>query len=212
MSKLYWRFGPMNCGKSAQIAMVAFNYRSIGKTPFVIKPAIDTRSSRSIISRIGALSLTADIVTHPGDNLYGIIHDLEQKPDVVIVDEAQWLTTDQVDQLFLVAVELDIPVMCYGLRTDYRGELWRAAGRLFALAHDIQELKMVCHCGRKAMFTHMTADPANAVIDDNGEPILIGASESYDALCAEHFINDTTYDNSLTNAVATATAWRRGAA
>jgi len=198
MAKLYWRYGVMGSGKSAAISIVAYNYRSVGKTPYVIKPAMDTKSTDKLVSRIDALSLVADHLSQPDHNLYTLIEKLEEKPDAIIVDEAQWLTVEQVNQLFLIAVQLDIPVMTYGLRTDYNGELWKSAGRLFALAHDISELKMVCHCGSKAMFTHLKVDTSNSHPDEDGAPILVGADEYYDALCAEHYLKDTTYENSLT--------------
>ncbi|MDR2896150.1 MAG: thymidine kinase [Propionibacteriaceae bacterium] len=220
MAKLYWRYGVMGSGKSAQVAIVAHNYRQVGQPTLLIKPRLDSRSA-AIASRIGQLAVDADVICDPGDDLYQVIETRRRGvstggsgPDVatvpsslpatdgsrlaaVIVDEAQFLTAAQIDQLFLVAVELDVPVLCYGLRADYRGDLWPATARLFALAHDICELKMVCHCGRKAMFTHRLPGA------DTGELVVMGGSEAYDALCAEHFLAEAIYHHSLSDALAT---------
>ena len=200
MAKLYYRYGVMGSGKSAAISIVAHNYRTVGQKAYVIKPSVDTKVAAVVSSRIDALSIPADLVCGADDDLYAMIGQLDHRPGAVIVDESQWLTVDQVDQLFMIAVRLDIPVLCYGLRTDYRGQLWNSAGRLFALAHDLQELKMVCRCGRKATFSMLTADPAGAQHNDQGSPILIGADEAYVAVCEKHFLELASYNHSLSHA------------
>jgi thymidine kinase len=152
MAKLYFRYGAMNCGKSTALIQVDYNYRERGMATLIIKPLTDTKGEDAIVSRLN-LSRSVDVLARPADNLFAIVRAYKdsQPLDCVLVDEAQFLTTAQVDQLFRVAVRANIPVICYGLRTDFKMDGFEGSQRLLLLAHSIEELKTICKCGRKAM-------------------------------------------------------------
>ena len=140
MSKLYFFYGAMNSGKTTRILQCAYNYEEQGMKPIIMKPKIDTKGSEYIVSRIGA-KRKVDYLIEEKVNIYDII-----------VDEAQFLTEKQVNQLMDVVIDLDIPVMCYGLRTDFMGNSFPGARRLLDIAHELSEVKTICECGHKAMF------------------------------------------------------------
>jgi thymidine kinase len=152
MAKLYFRYGAMNCGKSTALIQVDYNYRERGMATLIVKPLTDTKGQDQIVSRL-SVSCSVDVLARPEDDLFAIISaHKEAKPlDCVLVDEAQFLTRAQVDQLFLLAVRAGIPVICYGLRTDFKMDGFEGSQRLLLLAHSIEELKTICKCGRKAM-------------------------------------------------------------
>jgi thymidine kinase len=152
MAKLYFRYGAMNCGKSTALIQVDYNYRERGMTTLIVKPLTDTKGQDRIVSRL-SVSRRVDVTAKPEDDLFARIAPRRgEKPvDCVLVDEAQFLTTAQVDQLFRLAVRADIPVICYGLRTDFKMNGFEGSQRLLLLAHSIEELKTICKCGRKAM-------------------------------------------------------------
>jgi thymidine kinase len=152
MAKLYFRYGAMNCGKSTALIQVDYNYRERGMATLIIKPWTDTKGEDRIVSRL-SVSRRVDLLARPEDDLFGIIaaHKEAGPLDCVLVDEAQFLTAAQVDQLFILAVRADIPVICYGLRTDFKMAGFEGSQRLLLLAHSIEELKTICKCGRKAM-------------------------------------------------------------
>jgi thymidine kinase len=152
MAKLYFRYGAMNCGKSTALIQVDYNYRERGMATLIVKPLTDTKGQDQIISRL-SVSRRVDVTAKPEDDLFARIAPRRgEKPvDCVLVDEAQFLTTAQVDQLFRLAVRADIPVICYGLRTDFKMNGFEGSQRLLLLAHSIEELKTICKCGRKAM-------------------------------------------------------------
>jgi thymidine kinase len=153
MAKLYFRFGAMNCGKSTALIQVDHNYRERGMNTILVKPGSDLKGDDEIVSRLD-LSRRVDILAGPDDNLFDLIHkyNTENGPlHCALVDEAQFLSRAQADQLFEVAVLLDIPVICYGLRTDFLMEGFPGSERLLLLAHSLEELKTICTCGRKAM-------------------------------------------------------------
>lgn len=153
MAKLYFRYGAMNCGKSTALIQVDYNYRERSMKTLIIKPGTDTKGSDKVISRLG-VERTADILAKAEDNFFVMIEKWQQEKGsihCVLVDEAQFLTKSQVDQLFEVAVILDIPVICYGLRTDFRLDGFEGSARLLLMAHSIEELKTICKCGQKAI-------------------------------------------------------------
>lgn len=152
MAKLYFRYGAMNCGKSTALIQVDYNYRERGMATLIVKPKTDTKGQDSIVSRL-SVSRRVDVLATPQDDLFGIITARKDEGplDCVLVDEAQFLTAVQVDQLFQLAVRADIPVICYGLRTDFKMDGFAGSERLLLLAHSIEELKTICQCGRKAM-------------------------------------------------------------
>ena len=153
MAKLYFRYGAMNCGKSTALIQVDYNYLERSMKTLIIKPGTDTKGSDKVISRLG-VERTADILAKAEDNLFVMIEKWQQEKGpihCVLVDEAQFLTKSQVDQLFEVAVIQDIPVICYGLRTDFRLDGFEGSARLLLMAHSIEELKTICKCGQKAI-------------------------------------------------------------
>jgi len=153
MAKLYFRYGAMNCGKSTSLIQVDYNYRERGMCTIIVKPSADTKGSEKVLSRLD-VERRADILSRPSDNLYVMIEEIRKKNaqlHCVLVDEAQFLTAAQVDHLFRVAVILDVPVICYGLRTDFLLNGFEGSERLLLLAHSIEELKTICKCGQKAV-------------------------------------------------------------
>ncbi len=181
MAKLYFRYGVMGSSKSAQALITKFNYEEQGMRVWLLKPAADVRDGvGNVRSRIG-LEQPADAVTAEMD-LYEIFRDREREfYDVIIADEAQFLTPAQIEQLRDIVDHYNVPVFCFGLRTDFRTELFPGSARLFELADSITELKTVCTCGSKAM-VNARLDAAGRVITE-GEQFLLGGSESYRQMC-----------------------------
>lgn len=184
MAKLYFRYGAMGCGKTMQLLQVAFNYEERGHKVCVIKPATDTKNGRKILTRIGPERETDFCFDREMDLMAEIA---EKYSDVacVLVDESQFLTPEQADQLMLVAVKLDIPVMAYGLRLNFRrsDSGFEGATRLLQIAHDIEEIKTICECGRKATYNarflngQLVVDGPDILIDDGSSKI------EYRAIC-----------------------------
>lgn len=185
MAKLYFRYGAMNSGKSTALMQVAFNYEERGMTVYLIKPQIDTKGGKTLISRIG-VQREVDYMSSPEDNLYEMIDDLSrnQTIDCILVDEAQFLHKHQVDELLAVTVKLKIPVIAYGLRTDFSTNGFEGAERLLLLAHSIEEMKTICTCGRKATFN---GRKVNGRFVFEGEQVVIEnqAEIEYQSLCPE---------------------------
>ncbi len=189
MAKLYFYYASMNAGKSSSLLQADFNYRERGMRTLVWTAALDTRSAGMVQSRIG-LEADAHLYTSQTD-LWAEVMAVHQSAspgaavDCVLVDEAQFLSRDQVWQLARLADEGGIPVLCYGLRTDFRGELFPGSAVLLGIADALVELKAVCHCGRKATM--------NLRIEASGEPVSegqqteIGGNDRYVALCRRHF-------------------------
>lgn len=173
MAKLYFRYGAMGCGKTMQLLQVAFNYEERGHKVCVIKPATDTKNGTKLLTRIGPERET-DFCFKRNTDLLKEITDKYSDVHCVLVDEAQFLTPAQADQLMLVAIKLDIPVMAYGLRLNFRREDggFEGATRLLQIAHDIEEIKTICGCGKKATYNarflngKLVADGPDVLIDD----------------------------------------------
>ena len=185
MAKLYFYYSAMNAGKSTVLLQSSYNYQERGMRTLVFVPAIDSRSGLGRVrSRIG-LEAPAEVLT-PTDNLLNRVrHEHTIDPIAcVLIDEAQFLTRAQVEQLSDVADVLEIPVLCYGLRTDFQGQLFPGSGALLALADDLVELKTICHCGRKATMNLRLAADGRAVRE--GAQIEIGGNERYVAMCRRH--------------------------
>ena len=186
MAKLYFRYGAMGCGKTMQLLQVAFNYEERGDQVCVMKPKTDTKNGEKLLTRIGPERVT-DFCFGKEDDLFSYLkkHIKDKKISCVLVDEAQFLTSKQVDQLMKVTTDLDIPVMAYGLRLNFRltDGGFEGATRLLQMAHDIDEIKTICECGRKATLNarflngEFMADGPDVLIDD-------GTSEvEYRAIC-----------------------------
>lgn len=173
MAKLYFRYGAMGCGKTTQLLQTAFNYEELGRKVCVIKPATDTKHGTKLFTRIG-LERDTNFVFSRRENLFRKIRQEYANVSCILVDEAQFLTAAQVDQLMLVVNELQIPVICYGLRLNFRqnDSGFEGATRLLQVAHIIEEIKTVCECGRKAMCNarfldgKLVTDGPDILIDD----------------------------------------------
>ena len=185
MAKLYFYYASMNAGKSTNLLQAEFNYRERGMTTMLWTAAIDTRDGEGIASRIG-LAAPAHAF-EPGTDLWERIEAAHRVQPLacVLVDEAQFLTPTQVWQLARVADEGGIPVLCYGLRTDFRGELFPGSAVLLGIADTLVELKGVCHCGRKATM-NLRVDAGGAAVRA-GAQTEIGGNDRYVALCRRHF-------------------------
>ena len=179
MAKLYFKYGAMGSSKSAQALITKFNYEELGMTVWLIKPSIDTRDGADVIkSRIG-LECKAQIIT-PEQNIEDEYH-AAGKHDVIIADEAQFFTGEQIEQLRALVDDEDLPVLCFGLRTDFLTHLFPGSQRLLDLADSLTEIKTVCACGRKAT-VNARIDETGRVVTQ-GEQVFLGGNDSYIAMC-----------------------------
>lgn len=179
MAKLYFKYGAMGSSKTAQALITRFNYMELGMSVWLIKPSVDTRDGADVIkSRIG-LEARAQVITPEQD----IVAEYRQQPrhDVIIADEAQFFTPAQIDQLRQLVDEEDLPVLCFGLRTDFLTHFFPGAQRLMELADSLTEIKTVCACGRKA--TVNARIDANGRIITQGDQVFLGGNDSYVAMC-----------------------------
>ncbi len=186
MAKLYFNYAAMNAGKSTTLLQASFNYRERGMDTIEFTAKIDTRVETGVIaSRIG-LRKEAHIFDAATD-LFAIVdaESKSMKAACVFLDEAQFLTTAQVMQLARIVDDLNIPVVCYGLRTDFSGDLFEGSARLLAIADELRELKSICKCGRKATMNLRIDAQGNAVT--SGAKIEIGGNDRYIPLCRAHF-------------------------
>ena len=186
MAKVYFYYSAMNAGKSTVLLQSSHNYRERGMRTLLFTPAIDTRHGTGRIrSRIG---LEADAFPLAAtDDLLARVRDQHARAPVacVLVDEAQFLTPDQVWQVSDIADGLEIPVLCYGLRTDFQGKLFPGSAALLGIADDLTELKTICHCGRKATMNLRVDGQGRGVRE--GAQVEIGGNDRYVATCRRHF-------------------------
>ena len=179
MAKLYFKYGAMGSSKSAQALITQFNYEELGMSVWLIKPSTDTRDGADIIrSRIG-LERRARVITPEQDICEE--YRREGKHDVIIADEAQFFTPEQIDQLRCLVDTEDLPVLCFGLRTDFLTHFFPGARRLMELADSITEIKTVCACGRKAT-VNARIDRQGRIVTQ-GSQVLLGGNDSYVAMC-----------------------------
>ena len=186
MAKLYFYYSSMNAGKSTLLLQSSYNYQEMGMKTMLFTAALDDRfGDPKIGSRIG-LEAAATLYGQDDDLLAQVEaqHGLEAI-SCVFVDEAQFLTTTQVDQLSDVADVLSIPVITYGLRTDFQGQLFPGSQRLLAIADEMREVKTICHCGRKAAMVVRLDDAGKAIRD--GEQVVIGGNDRYVSVCRAHW-------------------------
>ncbi|PQM55732.1 MAG: thymidine kinase [Rhodobacteraceae bacterium] len=189
MAKLYFNYSTMNAGKSTALLQAAYNYRERGMTPHLITAKLDNRAGESkIVSRIGIEEKAS--VFEPEDNIYEKVKyaSKEVKIDCVLLDEAQFLSKSQVWQLASIVDKLKIPVLSYGLRVDFRGELFPGSLTLLSIADEIKEIKTICHCGKKA--TMVVRTNSSGQIVDQGDQIQIGGNETYISLCRFHWCEE----------------------
>ena len=179
MSKLYFKYGAMGSSKSAQALITKFNYEELGMTVWLIKPGTDTRDGVDVIqSRIG-LKETARVIA-PEEDIIEAYH-AAGKHDVIIADEAQFFTPEQIDGLRTLVDEEDLPVLCFGLRTDFLTHFFPGARRLMELADSLTEIKTVCACGRKATVNARIDEQGHIVTE--GSQVLLGGNDRYVAMC-----------------------------
>ncbi|MEE2685410.1 MAG: thymidine kinase [Planctomycetota bacterium] len=186
MAKLYFYYSAMNAGKSTTLLQSSYNYHERGMRTLILVPDIDTRDDQeTVTSRIG---LSAEATTfHLADNVYKMVEQQHQQQplDCVLVDEAQFLTREQVRQISDVSDQLDIPVLTYGLRTDFQGKLFEGSEQLLAWADNLVEIKTICHCGRKATMVLRIGEDGQVI--KQGAQVKIGGNELYVSVCRKHF-------------------------
>ena len=186
MSKLYFRYGAMNSGKSTHLMQVAYNYKERGMRVILLKPSTDKKGGDRLVSRLG-VEVKVDMVV---DNDTNIISEVKEnikvngKLDCILVDEVQFMKRHQVDELFEIAVTLNIPVICYGLRTDFKMEGFEGSQRLLLIAHSIEEMKTICKCGNKAL---LNGRKINGKFVFSGDQIAIDTVDNveYESLCGQ---------------------------
>ncbi|MCH4889363.1 thymidine kinase [Acidaminobacter sp. JC074] len=184
MAKLYFRYGAMNCGKSTAIMQVGYNYYERGMNAVIMKPMVDTKGDNKVVSRLG-IDKPVDFLVGNDDDVFEMI-DLYQKEnkkiDCLLVDEVQFFRSYHIDQMLKVAVTLNIPVICYGLRTDFLMNGFEGSQRLLLIAHTIEELKTICTCGRKAT---LNGRKVNGKYVFEGEQVAIDGENhvEYQSLC-----------------------------
>jgi len=179
VAKLYFKYGAMGSSKSAQALITQFNYEELGMTVWLIKPSTDDRDGAATVrSRIG-LSRQAQVI-YPDTDIYEA-YLAAGAADVVIADESQFFTPGQIDQLRRLVDEKDLPVLCFGLRTDFLTHMFPGSRRLMELADSITEIKTVCRCGRKAT-VNARLDAAGRIVTQ-GDQVFIGGNDSYAAMC-----------------------------
>lgn len=188
MSKLYFRYGAMNSGKTTHLMQVAYNYEERGMNVLILKPEVDKKGGEYITSRLG-VDRKVDIIVSNDLNIFQNIQKVskDNKISCILVDEVQFFTSKQVDELFEVAVLLDIPVICYGLRTDFKMDGFEGSTRLLLIAHSIEEMKTICKCGNKAL---LNARKVNNKFVFSGEQVAIDCIDNveYESLCGRCYL------------------------
>jgi thymidine kinase len=184
MSKLYFRYGAMNCGKSTNLLQVAYNYEERGMKILIVKPMTDTKGGEAVVSRLG-ISRKVDMLVDRDENIYNSVEKyMDENGEVhcILVDEVQFLKKEQIDELFQIAVKLNIPTICYGLRSDFQMKGFEGSSRLLLLAHSIEELKTICKCGKKAI---LNGRKINGHFVFEGEQVVIDneMQVEYESLC-----------------------------
>ena len=196
MAKLYFRYGAMNSGKSTALLQAAYNYEERGQQVLLTKSAVDTKGDTAIISRLG-VTREVDFVLPPGANLRETFRSyvaqvLERTGAPVaclLVDEAQFLTREQADDLLRIALIDGVPVLAYGIRTDFRTEAFPGSRRLLEISHSLEELKTICRCGRKALFNGRLVD--GAFVFDGDQVAIDGAHVTYESLCGACYLQES---------------------
>ena len=188
MAKFHFRYGAMNAGKSTILLQTAYNYEEKGKKVVILKPSVDTKGDEKIVSRIG-LERKVDYLIGNNDSIISKLGDNISSLFCILVDEAQFLKRKQVDELFYISKMMDIPVIAFGLRTDFKSNGFEGSIRLLELADALEEMPTICRCGKKARFNarkvdgKFTFDGDSIVIDDN-------SNVKYESLCGTCYIEE----------------------
>ena len=186
MSKLYYRYGAMNSGKTTLLLQVAHNYEERGMKVLILKPKIDTKGDNKIVTRIG-LKRKVDHIIETDENLTEYLNNIPDDIACILVDESQFLTRDQVDELFMFTKLSDISVICYGLKTDFKTMSFPGSLRLFELSDVMEELYTICRCGKRAKFN---ARIVNGEFTSSGEQVAIDGENhvEYESLCGKCYL------------------------
>jgi len=196
MAKLYFRFGAMNSGKSTALLQVAHNYEERSQQVLIAKPAVDTKGDSTIVSRLG-VDRRVDFLITPESNLRELAYEYANNGLIIpgiknlaclLIDEAQFLTREQVDQAFELAVLDGVPVLCFGIRTDFLTVGFPGSIRLMEIAHSLEELKTICRCGKKAMFNARKFD--GDFIFEGDQVAIDGVEVTYESLCGVCYLNE----------------------
>lgn len=189
MAKLHFRYGAMNAGKTTILLQTAYNYEERGQKVLIIKPAVDTKGENQVVSRIG-LKRSVDVLIEKEDHIVEKIKPYFNTVHCILVDEAQFLTKEQVDDLFYITKCYDIPVIAFGLRTDFKTDGFEGAIRLLCLADSLEEMPTICRCGRKA---RLNGRIINGCFQTEGESIVIDQRKEvkYEALCGKCYLEKT---------------------
>jgi thymidine kinase len=182
MAKLFFYYSTMNAGKSTSLLQAAYNYAERGMNTLLFTAKLDQRAGGKIASRIG---LTMDAEQFERETDFWTVCTVEPKPACILIDEAQFLSKDQVRQLARVVDEANVPVMCYGIRTDFQGELFPGSAALLAWADTLAELKTICVCGKKATMVVRVSSGGN--VEQSGQQVEVGGNDRYIPLCRKHF-------------------------
>ncbi len=196
MAKLYFRYGAMNSGKSTALLQAAYNYAERGQQVLIAKPRVDTKGQASIVSRLG-VEREVNFIIGPHDDVrtkfdaYRANTRSTTGQDVacLLIDEAQFLSVDQVDDLLRIAILEDIPVLAYGIRTDFQTIAFPGSRRLLEIAHALEELKTICRCGRKAMFNGRKVN--GEFIFDGAQVAIDGDNVTYESLCGTCYLRES---------------------
>lgn len=188
MAKFHFRYGAMNAGKSTILLQTAYNYEEKGKKVVILKPSVDTKGDEKIVSRIG-LERKVDYLIGDNDSIISKLGDNISSFSCILVDEAQFLKRKQVDELFYISKMMDIPVIAFGLRTDFKTNGFEGADRLLELVDSIEEMPTICRCGKKARFN---ARKINNDFIFDGDSIVIDndSNVSYESLCGTCYIKE----------------------
>jgi thymidine kinase len=199
LAKLYFRYGAMNSGKSTGLLQVAFNYEERGQRVLLAKPQMDSKGDSKIVSRLG-MARDVDFLIRPGESVrehFGrvaagedpeaLLEHVDVQPVAcLLVDEAQFLEPEQIDDLFRIAVMDNVPVLAYGIRTDFRTQAFPGARRLLEISHSLEELKTICRCGRKAVFN--TRRVGGEIVFDGEQVAIDGEDVWYESLCGTCYL------------------------
>ena len=183
MAKMYFRFGAMNCGKTTSLLQVAHNYEEQGMKVIVIKSSIDKKGDKNIVSRLG-LEREVDLLIPPEEKISTNI-DLENI-DCILVDEVQFMSLNQIKELWIISKMRNIPVICYGLKTNFKGELFEGSKAVLEVADELEELSTICKCGSKARFNARVEN--NNYVSDGNEVAIDGIEAKYEPLCGKCYI------------------------
>ncbi|MDN4639188.1 thymidine kinase [Agreia sp. PsM10] len=196
MAKLYFRFGAMNSGKSTAMLQAAYNYEERDQNVLIAKPSVDTKGDTRIVSRLG-VTRAVDFLVTPESKLRADFLERRDRSiadgagpiSCLLIDEAQFLTPEQVDDALRIAILDDVPVLAYGIRTDFQTSAFPGSARLMEIAHSLEELKTICRCGRKAIFNSRKID--DVFVFDGAQVAIDGEHVTYESLCGVCYLEES---------------------